>query len=123
MYARLVRDVVECVLVPRWPIEEDNKNEIGQLIYVPVLFSLPSRSPQAFGQHMEDEEGSYEGKEEAFVEVMSADEEGEDDDELLDEDELDGEDLDDETASRMNTAVASKTPVRRRLKVCVDFLL
>eukprot|EP00624_Nannochloropsis_granulata_P007186 evm.model.NODE_6679_length_19313_cov_19.735516.3 len=89
-------------------IEEDNQ-----------FFDMDTDDPfKAFGQHMEDEEGSYEGKEEAFVEVMSADEEGEDDDELLDEDELDGEDLDDETASRMNTAVASKTPVRRRLKVC-----
>jgi hypothetical protein len=69
----------------------------------------------------DEEEGGHEGKEEAFVdvEVESADEEGEDDEELLDEDDLDGEDLDDEVASRGTGAVASKTPVRRRLKVCV----
>lgn len=66
---------------------------------------------------MEDEGGRYEVKEEAFVEVMSADDEGEDDDELLDEDDLDGEDID-EVSSHKST-VASKTPVvRRRLKVC-----
>lgn len=69
----------------------------------------------------DEEEGGHEGEEEAFVdvEVESADEEGEDDEELLDEDDLDGEDLDDEVASRGNAAVASKTPVRRRLKVCI----
>ena len=67
---------------------------------------------------MEDEEGGYEGNEEAFVEVMGVDEEGEDDDEVLDEDDLDGEDIDDDVVSCRSSVVASKTPVRRRLKVC-----
>lgn len=109
-----------CVLTPCF-VNQCLGKEIAHNTHA-LLFHFPFCFPQAFGQHMDDEEeGGHEGEEEAFldVEVESADEEGEDDEELLDEDDLDGEDIDDEVASRGNAAVASKTPVRRRLKVCL----